>query len=127
MNNTKIAAFFLWISLPCLLGFGSLIMKNQVQNLEKELNGLNSAIREDIKAIHVLKAEWSHLNNPERLRKLAAKHIALNQLRPEQIINYSELPFEYENNESRQALARKNISGYAARNKELKKLVKAQR
>ena len=129
MYNTKIANFFLWMSLPCvlILGFGSMIMKNQVQNLEKQLSIINDNIREDIKTIHILKAEWSHLNNPSRLRTLAAKHISLNPLQPEQIINYSELPFEYDSNESRRALARKNLSGYARKNRELKKLVKAQR
>lgn len=127
MHNTKMAALFLWIALPCLLGFGSMIMKNQVQNLEKQLNIINTNIREDIKTIHILKAEWSHLNNPSRLKKLASKHISLNPLQPEQIINYSELPFEYESNESRKVLARKNLNKYAQKNKELKKLVKAQR
>ena len=80
MHNTKLAALFLWIALPCLLGFGSMIMKNQVQNLEKQLNIINTNIREDIKTIHILKAEWSHLNNPSRLKKLATKHISLNPL-----------------------------------------------
>ena len=127
MNSTKLATIALWIALPCLIGFSSLVMKNKVQELEKELNGINQDIQNDIKTIHVLKAEWSHLNNPSRLRNLAMKHISLNPVKAEQIINYSALPFEYENGESRKLLARKNLSGYAERNKEIKKLAKAQR
>ena len=80
-----------------------------------------------VKTIHVLKAEWSHLNNPSRLRKLANKHIALNPVQAEQIINYSALPFEYEADDNRRIIAQKNISGYAEQNKGLKKLAKAQR
>lgn len=58
----------------------------------------------------------------------ATKHISLNQVKAEQIINYSALPFDYEQGESgRRLLARKNISNQAERNKELKRLVKAQR
>ena len=76
MNSTKTAALILWAALPCLLGFGILVMKNQVQTLERQLVSINRDIQEDIKTIHVLKAEWSHLNSPARLRKLALKHIS---------------------------------------------------
>lgn len=127
MNSTKLATLALWIALPCLIGFSSLVMKNMVQELEGELNTINRNIQNDIKSIHVLKAEWSHLNNPSRLRKLAAKHISLNPVQAEQIINYSALPFSYENGESRKLAARKSISNYAEHNRELKKLTKAQR
>lgn len=127
MNSTKIATVSLCISLFFLLAFSSLIMKNKVQELEKELNTINSNIKEDIKTIHVLKAEWSHLNNPSRLRELAYKHISLNPVQAEQIINYSALPFNYEGGESRKIAARKNISKYAEQRKELKKLTSAHR
>ena len=128
MNSTRTATLSLWVTLTCLVGFGMFVMKNQVQNLENELASINRNIEEDVKNIHILKAEWSHLNNPSRLRALATKHISLNQVKAEQIINYSALPFDYEQGESgRRLLARKNISNQAERNKELKRLVKAQR
>ena len=128
MNSTRTATLSLWVTLTCLVGFGMFVMKNQVQNLENELASINRNIEEDVKTIHILKAEWSHLNNPSRLRALATKHISLNPVKPEQIINYSALPFDYEQGESgRRLLARKNISNQAERNKELKRLVKAQR
>ena len=128
MNITRTATLSLWVTLTCLVGFGMFVMKNQVQNLENELASINRNIEEDVKTIHILKAEWSHLNNPSRLRALATKHISLNQVKAEQIINYSALPFDYEQGESgRRLLARKNISKQAERNKELKRLVKAQR
>lgn len=127
MNSTKLAALALKIALPCLLCFSYLVMTNMVQELESELNSINRGIEKDIKSIHVLKAEWSHLNNPARLRKLVSKHISLNQVQAEQIINYSALPFSYEDGESRKIAARKNISNYAEHNKGLKKLTKAQR
>lgn len=128
MNSTKTATLSLWVTLTCLVGFGMFVMKNKVQDLETELARINRNIEEDVKTIHILKAEWSHLNNPSRLRALAMKHISLNPVKAEQIINYSALPFEYEINESgRRLIAQKNISNQAERNKELKRLVKAQR
>ena len=128
MNSTKTATYGLWIALICMVGFGMFVMKDSVQALESELNQLNKGIQEDIKTIHILKAEWSHLNNPSRLRKLSQKHNLLNPLKAEQIINYSALPFEYESAEgNRKLAARKNITKHAAHNKDLKRLVNSQR
>lgn len=128
MNSTRSATLALWVTLTFLLGSGLLVMKNQVQNLENQLVSINKDIQEDIKTIHILKAEWSHLNSPKRLRLLAEKHILLNPVKAEQIINYSQVPFEYENDESNKRMnAQKKISGYAARNKEIKRLAKVQR
>lgn len=128
MNSTDTAKLSILITLTAFVGVGMFVLKNQVQALEGELNRINASIQEDVKSIHVLKAEWSHLNSPQRLRNLASKHIYLNPARAEQIINYSELPFSYEGNDSnRRLLAQKNINRQAERNRELKKLVKAQR
>ena len=128
MNSTKSATLAIWLTLTFLLGSGILVMKNQVQNLESQLIGINKNIQDDIKTIHILKAEWSHLNSPSRLRNLASKHIALNPLRAEQIINYSQIPFDYQGVDSEKRLvAQRNISNQAARNKELRKLATVQR
>ena len=127
MSSTRTATLTLWICLTCLVGFGMFVMKNKVQSLEKELAQINENIKDDVKTIHVLNAEWSHLNSPERLRELAAKHIALNPVQAEQIINYSALPFDYESDESnRRIAAQKSISNKAEQNR-LKKMARAQR
>ncbi len=127
MNTTKSAAICLWTALTVLTAviFATFIMKNRVQDLEKELDQINHNINEDIKIIHILKAEWSHLNNPDRLRSLAQKHIDLKPVKAEQIINYATLPFDYESD--RKMLARQNLNNIATRNKELRQLAKNQR
>lgn len=123
MSGTKTATLSLWIALTCMVGFGMFAMKNQVQTLEKELNRINADIDNDIKTIHVLNAEWSHLNSPARLEALAKKHAKLNPIKAEQIIAYSSLPFEYEKiNKDRKTIAQKNIGNYAERNRAIKVL-----
>lgn len=67
-------------------------IKHQVQDLEDEFTGLNRSIVEDEQAVHVLKAEWSHLNDPKRLRGLASRHLGLKPIEPEQIGHVSDLP-----------------------------------
>ena len=93
----------------------------------KNVEVLFGSFKNDITDIHILKVEWSHLNSPSRLRNLASKHISLNPVQAEQIINYSALPFNHENSESRRIAARKSISNYAEHNRELKRLTRAQR
>jgi hypothetical protein len=113
-----------------MLGSVMFVMKNKVQTLERELVSLNRGIQEDIKVIHVLKAEWSHLNSPARLRELAQRHIQLNPIQAEQIINFSALPFEYENGsadlDDKKLTARRKINSRAEQNKNLKVLIAAQ-
>ena len=61
--------------LTVVVGTGLFLVKYRVQSLEEELQGLNRGIASDRQAIHVLKAEWSYLNDPKRLRKLAGRHL----------------------------------------------------
>ena len=56
-----------------LAGFMSLglfMISYQVQDLEDQLDALNRDISRDSRAVHVLQAEWAHLNDPQRLRML---------------------------------------------------------
>jgi len=49
----------------------------EVSALDDELAQLNRDIRADRDAIHVLRAEWSFLNQPERLEELTRRHLDL--------------------------------------------------
>ena len=118
MINPKTALLALWFTLTSFVIFGCFILKNQVHDLERELAKINQNIASDIRYIHVSKAEWGHLNTPARLRKLAQEHTSLNNLKAEQIINYSALPFENESS---------TVASVAPKNKDLKQLVKTQR
>ena len=121
MINTKTAITILWGTLTCVVIFGTFILKNQVHELENELSKINREIQNDAKNIQVLKAQWSHLNNPTRLRKLASEHILVNNVKAEQIINYSALPFKYENTSGEKTLTA------GINKKQYKQLVKAER
>lgn len=96
MSNVKTAISILWCLITIVIVSYYFVIANDVQNLEKELAQINSDIQDNIRDIHILEADWSELNNPERLRELAGKYISLEFIKPEQIINYSALPLEGE-------------------------------
>lgn len=103
-GSIKTAMVVLWFTVTLVVAFGSSVLKNKVQGLERQLATINGNIQKDIDEIHVLKAEWSHYNTPERLRKLAQEQLSLENAKPEQIINFSALHFNYENNDSEQSV-----------------------
>lgn len=67
----------LFILIAGALSLALFSVKYHVQDLEEELANLNRSIKIEHQAIRVLNAEWSHLNNPERLRGLAHRHLGL--------------------------------------------------
>lgn len=119
MSNVKTAISILWFLFTLVIGSYYFVLTNDVQNLEKELAQINRDIERDIRDIHILEADWSELNNPERLKELAGKYISLDFIRPEQIINYSALPLEGE------LIERPTM--YATNHKAFKKLANSER
>lgn len=68
---------FIWLLLAGGMLAGLFHMKYEVQDREAELRTLQREIVEHREAIDILRAEWSHLNNPERLTRLNAQHLRL--------------------------------------------------
>ncbi len=81
----------LFILIAGALSLALFSVKYEVQDLEGELANLNHSIKAERQAIRVLKAEWSHLNNPERLRELAKRHLGLDAVMPAQIKTFKSI------------------------------------
>lgn len=86
------ASTIVWSILAIAVGVGLFMLKYEVQGLEDELARLNRDIRADRAAVHVLEAEWSYLNDPARLRDLAARHLEMTPLAPDQVSTVAQLP-----------------------------------
>ena len=85
-----------WIGLAGAVGFGLFQLKHEVQALEDEMFRLNRAIVGEQQSIHVLKAEWSYINQPQRLQALAARHLDLQPMKPAQLGGLADLPLRGE-------------------------------
>jgi hypothetical protein len=71
---------------------GLYLIKHKVKHLEEELAGLDRQIHQDQAAIHVLKAEWAYLNQPDRLEDLARRLLSLETVSADQIVTFADLP-----------------------------------
>ena len=81
IRHTTVLAIFI----VTVMGGALFYLKHEVTNLEDELERLNHSIIAEQEAVHVLKAEWSHLNDVGRLKKLSMRHLELRPTDPKQL------------------------------------------
>ena len=81
----------LFVFLAAALSLALFSLKYQVQDLEDEFVSLNRSILAERRAMHVLEAEWSYLNDPARLGPLAARHLGLRPVESEQLGTFATL------------------------------------
>jgi hypothetical protein len=85
-------AAVLWLALAVVAGVGLFQVSYRVQSLEEELSQVNRDILRERETIHVLRAEWSYLNEPSRLAELSRRHLTLAPLSASQMIRIEDLP-----------------------------------
>ena len=68
------------------------LLKNEVQRLEAAVRTERAAILAEHKTIEVLEADWSALNSPVRLARLARGHLDLAPLTPIQTQRIEAIP-----------------------------------
>lgn len=83
-----------WVTLAALAlaaaaSFGLYQLKYDVVRLEAELERLNRDLIDERTAVRVLEAEWSYLNRPDRLQRLAAQYLELvpARLQPREVLD----------------------------------------
>lgn len=83
---------FFTLSVAVAAGIGLFHAKYRVMALEGELASLQQQIQRDREAIHVLKAEWSFLNDPDRLAELSRRHLELAPVAGSQLATLADVP-----------------------------------
>lgn len=82
----------IWLLVIGVAGFCMFEVKFAVQELEARLTGTNRQIQQDEDALRVLKAEWSYLNEPDRLADLNLRHLGLAPVSAGQMVGLADLP-----------------------------------
>lgn len=86
------AVGFLGTILLIALSFSLYTLVNAVKAQERQLKALDAAIAKESENTRVLKADWSYLNQPERLQALARQHLTLVPTVARQIVILANLP-----------------------------------
>lgn len=87
------ASWFLWGALTIGSGVSLFLLKYKVQALENELVSRQEQVVRDRSAIRVLEAEWTYLNDPERLRRLSAEHLGFSPATTQNVADIAALPY----------------------------------
>jgi hypothetical protein len=79
------------VTLVCLLvaagaGLHLYQVKHSVSMLDRELRDVNRQTEVARERTQILRAEWALLNEPDRLRQVAQRHLALEPMAPTQFI-----------------------------------------
>jgi len=72
---------------------------------------LKVEIRQEAETINILRAEWSHLNQPDRIKRLAELYTKLMPLNANQIVTLNNLPERRRDDED--FVEDKRLGGYA--------------
>lgn len=75
----------LFFILALFVGFILFKVKYEVIEVEQKLTETLQQTAREKENIHILKAEWSHLNEPQRLQKLAEKYLDIVPMKTDQI------------------------------------------
>src|SRR6266851_1758429 len=82
----------LWLLLVAASGYAMFQIKYEVVKLEDELTRINRQIVAGRESTRVLGAEWSFLNQPDRLDRLAKRYLSLGPIATAQLGTIDTLP-----------------------------------
>ena len=80
-----------WSVAAVATAVGLFAVKYKVQDLEEQIDRTNQKIIASQQATHILKVEWAHLNEAERIEKLAQKYLKLEQAGIKQVVRLESL------------------------------------
>ena len=80
-----------WSVAAVATAVGLFTVKYKVQDLEERIDRTNQKIIESQQATHILRIEWAHLNEAERIEKLAQKYLKLEQASTRQVVRLDSL------------------------------------
>ena len=80
-----------WSIAAVATAIGLFTVKYKVQDLEEKIDRTNQKIIESQQATHILRVEWAHLNEAERIERLAQKHLKLEQAGIKQVVRLDTL------------------------------------
>lgn len=92
---TKKSSMFFMLFI-CAVGAWLFYLKYSVVSIEDRIRYAKKEIINEKKNQHILKAEWKELTSPERIQRLAVKHLKMQQIQPSQLREFDPSLFHSE-------------------------------
>jgi len=86
MSSKKATVFFSFFI--CVAGTILFYLKYSVMDIEDRIYKAKKELKTEKANNHILKAEWKALTTPERIQRLALKHLKMQQISPSQLKEY---------------------------------------
>ena len=80
-----------WSVIAVCTSIGLFAVKYKVQDLEERIDRTNQKIVASQEATHILRIEWAHLNEAERIERLTKKFLKLDQADIKQVVRLDAL------------------------------------
>lgn len=80
------------VMITILTSFALYRVKYEASASAGQVARLRAEIAEEQKTVAILKAEWSHLNQPARLQELSSRYLDLKPIDVHQIVTFQDLP-----------------------------------
>lgn len=91
MNRITFAA--IWVCVIVVASFVLYRVKYEVQALKAQIVQVSLEMEQERELLHVEAAEWSYLNRPENIRKLADKYLDGKNVTVEQVAEVAAISF----------------------------------
>ena len=88
---SRSSSIFVWFGLIIAASLALYHTSDRVHELNQKLAELNGSIDAERQSIHVLKADWVYLTNPDRISKIAKRHLAVRPSTPSQMMAMGEV------------------------------------
>jgi cell division protein FtsL len=95
------------------LSIGLYDIKYRAEAAEKRAAQIERDIASEQEGIRVLRAEWSYLNQPERIQELAKRYTGLEPMKASQIGSFADVPMPHKADDFYAPSGRKLLGGYA--------------
>ncbi len=82
-----------WVLVIALSAFGLYSVKFKVQTLRTQIAQVEQQLEVERESANVVAAEWTYLNRPDRLQKLASTYLQTKEVTVEQIAEITAIPF----------------------------------
>lgn len=86
----------LFILIIAITWAGLFYIKYTVMSIEDRIKIAKAEILKTQKNLHILKAEWKSLITPQRLQRLVKNHLNMQQMEPEQLMEFNPSIFHSE-------------------------------